>query len=134
MLDVFQVLCATYLKSSSINAILYSQGNSNHPDSSMLRLNANYPFFPNKPHRVCNRKLGTYYDSSSIFKHGGVGDDADKKNLFLRVSVKAMKEEGNGSGSMSFSGQSWDPSSEIQVPSEQRPVTIIFTFVFFFPF
>ncbi|CAH8329796.1 unnamed protein product [Eruca vesicaria subsp. sativa] len=32
-----------------------------------------------------------------------------------------MKEEGNGSGSMSFSGQSWDPSSEIQVPSDQRP-------------
>ncbi|CAF1716983.1 protein CONSERVED IN THE GREEN LINEAGE AND DIATOMS 27, chloroplastic [Brassica napus] len=88
----------------------------------MLRLNANYPFFPKKSHRVCNRKLGTYYDSSSTFKHGGVGDDADKKKLFLRVSVKAMKEEGNGSGSMSFSGQSWDPSSEIQVPSEQRPV------------
>lgn len=100
----------------------------------MLRLNANYPFFPKKSHRVCNRKLGTYYDSSSIFKHGGVGDDADKKKLFLRVSVKAMKEEGNGSGSMSFSGQSWDPSSEIQVPSEQRPVRITFTFVFLFFF
>ncbi|XP_056849827.1 protein CONSERVED IN THE GREEN LINEAGE AND DIATOMS 27, chloroplastic isoform X2 [Raphanus sativus] len=91
----------------------------------MLRLNANYRFFPKTPHRVCNRKLGNYYDSSSIFKHGGVGDDGNKmkkEQMFLSVSVKAMKEEGNGSGSMSFSGQSWDPSSEIQVPSDQRPV------------
>ncbi|CAG7865205.1 unnamed protein product [Brassica rapa] len=71
------------------------------------------------PHRVCNRKLGNYYDSSSIVKYG---DDGKKKQMYVRVSVKAMKEEGNGSGSMSFSGQSWDPSSEIQVPSDQRPV------------
>ncbi|CAF2046778.1 unnamed protein product [Brassica napus] len=71
------------------------------------------------PHRVCNRKLGNYYDSSSIVKYG---DDGKKKQMFVRVSVKAMKEEGNGNGSMSFSGQSWDPSSEIQVPSDQRPV------------
>ncbi|KAH0900349.1 hypothetical protein HID58_049917, partial [Brassica napus] len=79
-------------------------------------LSANYPLLPKK---VCNRKLGNYYDSSSIVKYG---DDGKKKQMFVRVSVKAMKEEGNGSGSMSFSGQSWDPSSEIQVPSDQRPV------------
>ncbi|KAL0856596.1 hypothetical protein Bca101_061749 [Brassica carinata] len=62
----------------------------------MLRLNTNYPFFPKKPHRVCYRKLGTYYDSSSIVRHGRVGDDGKKKKkeqMFLSVSVKAMKEE-----------------------------------------
>lgn len=92
----------------------------------MLRLSANYPLLPKK---VCNRKLGNYYDSSSIVKYG---DDGKKKQMFVRVSVKAMKEEGNGSGSMSFSGQSWDPSSEIQVPSDQRPVSIFYFFVIFF--
>ncbi|CAN6976993.1 unnamed protein product [Brassica rapa subsp. trilocularis] len=78
-----------------------------------------HAYFAQIPHRVCNRKLGNYYDSSSTVKYG---DDGKKKQMFVRVSVKAMKEEGNGSGSMSFSGQSWDPSSEIQVPSDQRPV------------
>lgn len=116
--------------------IFFSQRHSQLANSfAMLRLNANYPFFPKTPHRVCNRKLGNYYDSSSIFKHGGVGDDGNKmkkEQMFLSVSVKAMKEEGNGSGSMSFSGQSWDPSSEIQVPSDQRPARNISTFVFFF--
>ncbi|KAF8089674.1 hypothetical protein N665_0499s0002 [Sinapis alba] len=88
----------------------------------MLRLNVNYPLLPKISHRVCNRKLGScYYDYSSIVKYGDDGKQK-KKQMFLRVSVKAMKEEGNGSGSMSFSGQSWDPSSEIQVPSDQRPV------------
>uniref|UniRef100_A0A1J3CV78 Uncharacterized protein ycf36 n=1 Tax=Noccaea caerulescens TaxID=107243 RepID=A0A1J3CV78_NOCCA len=87
----------------------------------MLRLIASYPLIPKKPHWICNRKLGTYYDSSSIVKNGGIGDDC-KKQLVLSVSVKAMKDEGNGGGSMSFSGQSWDPSSEIEVPSDQRPV------------
>ncbi|XP_056842926.1 protein CONSERVED IN THE GREEN LINEAGE AND DIATOMS 27, chloroplastic-like [Raphanus sativus] len=88
----------------------------------MLRLNVNYPLLPKIPpaNRVCNRKLGSYYDYSSNVKYGD--DDGKKKQMFLSVSVKAMKEEGNGSGSMSFSGQSWDPSSEIQVPSDQRPV------------
>lgn len=92
----------------------------------MLRLNASYPFIPNKSHRVCNSKLGNYYGSSSIVKYGGIGGGGDgtkKKQLFLSVSVKAIEDEGNGSGSMSFSGQSWDPSSEIEVPSDQRPVS-----------
>lgn len=94
----------------------------------MLRLSANYPLLPKIPHRVCNRKLGNYYDSSWTVKYG---DDGKKKQMFVRVSVKAMKEEGNGSGSMSFSGQSWDPSSEIQVPSDQRPVSIFYFLSFF---
>ncbi|ESQ31220.1 hypothetical protein EUTSA_v10004607mg [Eutrema salsugineum] len=85
----------------------------------MLRLNANHPSIPKISHRVCNRKLGNHYDSSSIVRYGGIGT---KKELVLSVSVKAMEDKGNGSGSMSFSGQSWDPSSEIQVPSDQRPV------------
>lgn len=99
--------------------------NENHQKSdraAMLRLIASYPLIPKKPHWICNRKLGTYYDSSSIVKNGGIGDDC-KKQLVLSVSVKAMKDEGNGGGSMSFSGQSWDPSSEIEVPSDQRPVS-----------
>ncbi|CAA7034612.1 unnamed protein product [Microthlaspi erraticum] len=85
----------------------------------MLRIIASHPLVPKK--WICKRKLGTYYDSSSFVKYGGIGDDC-KKQLVLRVSVKAMKDEGNGGGSMSFSGQSWDPSSEIEVPSDQRPV------------
>ncbi|KAG7535684.1 CGLD27-like [Arabidopsis thaliana x Arabidopsis arenosa] len=92
----------------------------------MLRLIVNYPLIPKKPHRVCSNssKLGSYYDSSSIIKYGGIGDDVGKKQeLLLSVSVKAVEDKGNnGGGSMSFSGQSWDPSSEIEVPSDQRPV------------
>ncbi|CAH2043219.1 unnamed protein product [Thlaspi arvense] len=87
----------------------------------MLRLNANYPLIPKRSHRVCNRKLGNYYDSSTIVKNGGIGEKKQQQ-VVLSVSVKAMEDEGNGSGSMSFSGQSWDPSSEIEVPSDQRPV------------
>lgn len=94
----------------------------------MLRLIVNYPLIPKKPHRVCSNssKLGSYYDSSSIIKYGGTGDDVGKKQeLLLSVSVKAVEDKGNNGcgGSMSFSGQSWDPSSEIEVPSDQRPVS-----------
>ncbi|CAN8251429.1 unnamed protein product [Cochlearia groenlandica] len=91
----------------------------------MLRLNTHHPLIPKKPDRVCNRKLGNYYyDDSYILRHGGIGDGKKKKKqkMFLSVRVRAMEDEGSGSGSMSFSGQSWDPSSEIQVPSDQRPV------------
>lgn len=91
----------------------------------MLRLIANYPLIPKKSHRVCSNssKLGRYYDSSSIIKYGGIGDDGKKQQLLLGISLKAVEDEGNGGGSMSFSGQSWDPSSEIEVPSDQRPVS-----------
>ncbi|OAO90135.1 CGLD27 [Arabidopsis thaliana] len=93
----------------------------------MLRLIVNYPLIPKISHRVCSNsssKLGSYYDSSSIIKYGGISDVVGKKQeLFLSVSVKAVEDKGNnGGGSMSFSGQSWDPSSEIEVPSDQRPV------------
>ncbi|XP_010484512.1 PREDICTED: uncharacterized protein LOC104762816 [Camelina sativa] len=91
----------------------------------MLRLIASYPLIPKKPHRVCNNsgKFGSYYDSSSIVRYGGIGNDGKKQQLLLNVTVKAVEDKGNnGGGSMSFSGQSWDPSSEIEVPSDQRPV------------
>lgn len=106
-------------------SIFNSQGKPSESDrAAMLRLISSYPLTPKKPHWICNKKLGTYYDSSSIVKYGGIGDDCIcKKQLVLSVSVKAMKDEGNGGGSMSFSGQSWDPSSEIEVPSDQRPVS-----------
>ncbi|EOA14939.1 hypothetical protein CARUB_v10028283mg [Capsella rubella] len=91
----------------------------------MLRLIASYPLIPKKSHRICSNrsKLGSYYDSSSIVKYGGIGDDGKNQQLLLSVKVKAVEDKGNnGGGSMSFSGQSWDPSSEIEVPSDQRPV------------
>lgn len=37
--------------------------------------------------------------------------------------VKALKDEANG-GMGGFAGQSWDPGSEIEVPFEQRPVSL----------
>ncbi|XP_010559007.1 PREDICTED: uncharacterized protein ycf36 [Tarenaya hassleriana] len=83
----------------------------------MLRLNPNYPPIPNPTRVCCNNKLGSYYDTSSTVKYGGSG-----RKLVLSVSVKALEDEGSGGGSTSFPGQSWDPSSEIEVPSEQRPV------------
>ncbi|XP_010444658.1 PREDICTED: uncharacterized protein LOC104727290 [Camelina sativa] len=91
----------------------------------MLMLIASYPLIPMKPHRVCSNssRLGSYYDSSSIVRYCGIGDDGEKHQLLLSVTVKAVEDKGNnGGGSMSFSDQSWDPSSEIEVPSDQRPV------------
>lgn len=38
------------------------------------------------------------------------------------ISVKALKDETDG-GTSSFSGSSWDPGLEIEVPFEQRPVS-----------
>lgn len=85
----------------------------------MLRLHANYPLL-SKPSRVSNynNKLGSYYDSSSIARYG----EGRGQKLLLRLSVKALEDEGSGGGGTSSPGQSWDPSSEMEVPSEQRPV------------
>lgn len=37
--------------------------------------------------------------------------------------VKALKDEAEG-GAGGFAGQSWDPGLEIEVPFEQRPVSM----------
>ncbi|XP_030539002.1 protein CONSERVED IN THE GREEN LINEAGE AND DIATOMS 27, chloroplastic [Rhodamnia argentea] len=45
------------------------------------------------------------------------------KKLLREISLKALKDETNGSGGGSVpSGRSWEPGPEIQVPFEQRPV------------
>jgi len=41
-------------------------------------------------------------------KYGGISDDC-KKQLVLSISVKAIDDECNGGGSVSFFGKSWDP-------------------------
>ena len=46
-----------------------------------------------------------------------------------RISVKALKDETGGETS-GFRGRSWDPSLEIEVPFEQRPVCNVFFFLF----
>ncbi|KAJ4826652.1 Protein CONSERVED IN THE GREEN LINEAGE AND DIATOMS 27, chloroplastic [Turnera subulata] len=76
----------------------------------MLRLNVYCSLIP------CPRKvtLGGSYQSW-IVKYPG------NQNPSAKVSVKALKDEGEGSRG-SFPGQSWDPGLEIEVPFEQRPV------------
>lgn len=46
--------------------------------------------------------------------------------LLRGISAKALKDETDGSGGTSgLPGRSWDPGLEIEVPFEQRPVSLI---------
>ncbi|KAL5819755.1 hypothetical protein ACOSQ4_023597 [Xanthoceras sorbifolium] len=64
--------------------------------------------------QVTQVKLGSGY-GSWIIKY-----KSDRKSP-RGISVRALKDETNG-GTSSFSGSSWDPGLEIEVPFEQRPV------------
>lgn len=48
-----------------------------------------------------------------------------RRKLLRGVSVKALKDE-RGGGSGSPPGRSWEPEPEIEVPFEQRPVSLLF--------
>ncbi|TXG59317.1 hypothetical protein EZV62_013890 [Acer yangbiense] len=65
--------------------------------------------------QVTQVKLGSGYGSWII------NSNRARKSAAWGISVKALKDETNG-GTSSFSGSSWDPGLEIEVPFEQRPV------------
>lgn len=76
----------------------------------MLRLNAHCSLIPSANHV----KLGSWHGSP-------INKCQAARKLSLRIYVNALKDDRNG-GTSSFSGQSWDPGLEIEVPFEQRPV------------
>ncbi|KAK2657594.1 hypothetical protein Ddye_010646 [Dipteronia dyeriana] len=79
----------------------------------MLRLSVHCSPIPSAT-QVTQVKLGSGYGSWFI------NYNRARKSAW-GISVKALKDETNG-GTSSFSGSSWDPGLEIEVPFEQRPV------------
>ncbi|KAK3221390.1 hypothetical protein Dsin_008415 [Dipteronia sinensis] len=79
----------------------------------MLRLSVHCSPIPSAT-QVTQVKLGSGYGSWII------NYNRARKSAW-GISVKALKDETNG-GTSSFSGSSWDPGLEIEVPFEQRPV------------
>ena len=80
----------------------------------MLRLSVHCSPIPSAT-QVTQVKLGSGYGSWII------NSKRARKSAAWGISVKALKDETNGETS-SFSGSSWDPGLEIEVPFEQRPV------------
>ncbi|KAK0606144.1 hypothetical protein LWI29_034541 [Acer saccharum] len=80
----------------------------------MLRLSVHCSPIPSAT-QVTQVKLGSGYGSWII------NSNRARKSAAWGISVKALKDETNG-GTSSFSGSSWDPGLEIEVPFEQRPV------------
>lgn len=76
----------------------------------MIRLNAYCSTLPS----AVQVKLGSSYGSFIIKNYKA-------RKSSWGVSVRALKDETNG-GTSSSAGRSWEPGSEIEVPSEQRPV------------
>ena len=79
----------------------------------MLRLNVCCSLIPS-PRQA---KLGASCGSWIIRYHRA-------QKLLPSVSVKALKDETNG-GTSSSPGRSWEPGLEIEVPFEQRPVSLL---------
>ncbi|GAY50209.1 hypothetical protein CUMW_124900 [Citrus unshiu] len=76
----------------------------------MIRLNAYCSTLPS----AAQVKLGSSYGSFIIKNYKA-------RKSSWGVSVRALKDETNG-GTSSSAGRSWEPGSEIEGPSEQRPV------------
>lgn len=79
----------------------------------MLKLNVCCSLIPS-PRQAT---LGASYRSWIIRYHRA-------QKLSPLVSVKALKDDTNG-GTSSFPGRSWEPGLEIEVPFEQRPVSLL---------